>query len=168
MAVFIAFKATNRTVFPAASWELHFLRDPGSASHNRDGTRLATSKCLAKGEQTVIGRGIESLAAAGRPPWVSKKAILPALLAAFSLVATACSSSGATPAAAPAPPTVAPAANGVVTAGVPIGTMPTLREGWSPPAKITLVDPPPGMFKSVSDTPQPGAKVRVFFLGMQW
>lgn len=116
----------------------------------------------------MIGRGIESLAAAGRPPWVSGKAILPALMAAFSLVGAACSSSGATPAAAPAPPTVGPAASGVVTAGAQIGTMPTVPAGWAPPAKITPVDPPPGMFRSVSDTPQPGAKVRVFFLGMQW
>jgi len=89
-------------------------------------------------------------------------------LAAFSLVGAAYSSSGGTPAAAPAPPTVGPAASGVVTAGVQIGTMPTVPAGWAPPAKIAPVDPPPGMFKVVSDTPQPGAKVRVFFLGMQW
>jgi hypothetical protein len=117
----------------------------------------------------MIGHGFESLAAAARPPWVSRKAILPALLAAVSLVGAACSSSGATPPAAPAPPTVGPAANGVVTAGTQIGTLPTAPAGWAPPAKITPVDPPPGMFHSTGDAPaQPGAKVRVFFLGMQW
>jgi len=50
-----------------------------------------------------------------------------------------------------------------------IGTLSTAPAGWMPPAKITPIDPTPGMFKSVGDTPQPGgSKVRVFFFGMQW
>ena len=44
------------------------------------------------------------------------------------------------------------------------------RTIWLDPAGQDYpVDPLPGMFKSVGDMPpQPGAKVRVFFLGMQW
>jgi hypothetical protein len=50
-----------------------------------------------------------------------------------------------------------------------IGTLPTAPAGWAPPASITPLNPLPGKFQSTSTTPaQPGAKVRVFFLGMQW
>jgi hypothetical protein len=50
-----------------------------------------------------------------------------------------------------------------------IGTATVAPSGWARPAKIVPVDPLPGTFKSVGDTPpQPDAKVRVFFLGMQW
>jgi hypothetical protein len=94
--------------------------------------------------------------------------LLSALLAA-SVVGAACSSGGATSTAAPAPPTAASAVKGLVTAGVQIGTLPSAPAGWAPPAKITPVNPPPGMFQSTGDAPaQSGAKVRVFFLGMQW
>jgi hypothetical protein len=97
---------------------------------------------------------------------------VPALMATFSLVVAACSSSGApgptSAAVAPAPPTAVPPANGAVTAGTQIGTLPSAPAGWTPPATIAPVNPLPGMFQSVGTTPQPGAKVRVFFLGMQW
>jgi hypothetical protein len=102
----------------------------------------------------------------------SRLKVASALLAAFSLLGAACSSGSTTSPAAPAAPppsTVAPAANGAVTAGAQIGLLPSAPAGWAPPRKITPINPPPGMFQSTGDAPaQPGAKVRVFFLGMQW
>ena len=100
----------------------------------------------------------------------SRIGVVCALLAAFSLLGGGCSSGGATNPTAPAaaaPPTLAPGA--AVPAGTQIGTLPSAPAAWTPPAKITPVNPLPGMFQSTGDVPaQPGAKVRVFFLGMQW
>jgi hypothetical protein len=82
------------------------------------------------------------------------------ILAAACAPATTTTSTlaGATPARAVA-----------VNAGMQIGNTPPAPAGWAPPAKVTPVDPVPGMFKSVGDAPpQPAPKVRVFFLGMQW
>jgi hypothetical protein len=97
------------------------------------------------------------------------------LIGVYAFVAATCApatsttapQSGAT--TAPSPATATPkAATGEVTAGVAIGTASAAPSGWMPPAKITPVNPAPGMFKSVGDAPpQPAAKVRVFFLGMQ-
>src|SRR5262245_13194334 len=84
------------------------------------------------------------------------------------VLATACSPATTNaPAASTASGT--PASAVAVTAGAQIGTASAAPAGWAPPSKITPVDPLPGMFKSVGDTPaQPDARVRVFFLGMQW
>jgi hypothetical protein len=98
------------------------------------------------------------------------------VFAACALVAAACAPA-ASPTAPAASSTTAPSlatavpqvAAGEVTAGLPIGTASSAPAGWTPPAKITPVNPVPGMFKSVGDAPaQAAAKVRVFFLGMQW
>src|SRR5579872_4910371 len=96
------------------------------------------------------------------------------LVAAMSMLGAACASGTTQPTAATAPAataapgaTAAPAAGSGVTAGVQIGTLPTAPAGWAPPATITPVNPPPGMFQSVGTAPQPQVgKVRVFFLGM--
>ena len=98
------------------------------------------------------------------------------MLGVCALVAAACAPAASTP-PPPESSTTAPASataarhstTGEVTAGVAIGTTEAAPTGWMPPARITPVDPVPGMFKSVGDAPpQPAAKVRVFFLGMQW
>ncbi len=94
--------------------------------------------------------------------------VVQALLVAGSLLAAACSSNGATSPTAPDVSTGAPVKPGGVTAGVPIGSAPTAPAGWAPPAKITPVADLPGKFQSVGDAPPPGAKVRVFFFGMQF
>jgi hypothetical protein len=84
-------------------------------------------------------------------------------LMACSLILTAC----ATNATSNNPQ--ATLAAGGVTAGTPVGTGPTAAPGWTPLTQITPVSPLPGMFQSVGAAPgQPLAKVRVFFLGMQW
>ena len=90
-----------------------------------------------------------------------------ALLSAGVLLIAGCA-----PQAAPAPATVvAPAATAStgVTAGAPVGAPQTVLTGWTPPRQITPVNPLPGTFQSVGESPaQPEQKVRVFFLGMQW
>ena len=97
------------------------------------------------------------------------RAALPAVLTVATLLGTACSAGSTTSPAAPTAPAAAQAKPGSVTAGMQIGTAAAAPAGWAPPARITPIDPPPGMFKSVGDAPpQPAAKVRVFFLGMQW
>jgi hypothetical protein len=97
------------------------------------------------------------------------RAGLPALLTAAALVAAGCSATTTTTSTTPAAPAAAQTKPGEVSAGMQIGTASAAPSGWTPPARITPVDPVPGMFKSVGDMPpQPGAKVRVFFLGMQW
>jgi hypothetical protein len=97
------------------------------------------------------------------------RAGLPTLLTLAALAATACTATTASTPTTPAAPAAAQTKPGEVSAGMQIGTAPAAPAGWAPPARITPVDPVPGMFKSVGDMPaQPGAKVRVFFLGMQW
>lgn len=50
-----------------------------------------------------------------------------------------------------------------------IGSAPAAASGWAPPPQIAPVTPLPGMYQSVGTAPAtPLAKVRVFFLGMQW
>jgi hypothetical protein len=94
---------------------------------------------------------------------------LPILLTCAALAATDCSATTTvSPTAAPAPK-VAPTQPGGVQAGMQLGIAPAAAGNWAPPSKITPIDSLPGMWKSVGETPpQPGAKVRVFFLGMQW
>ena len=88
---------------------------------------------------------------------------MPVVLAAGSLVLAACSSAVSTSQA-----TAAPTPAGV-QAGMQIGTMPAAPSGWAAPTQITPVGQLPGMFQSVGTSPAtPMAKVRVFFLGMQW
>jgi hypothetical protein len=97
------------------------------------------------------------------------RAALPALLTMAALVATGCSATTASTPPTPAAPAAAQTKPGEVSAGMQIGTASAAPSGWTPPARISPVDPLPGMFKSVGDMPpQPGAKIRVFFLGMQW
>jgi hypothetical protein len=92
---------------------------------------------------------------------------LAAILATCSLLLAGCSGTSAV--TAPPASTTEPSKPGAVVAGMQIGNMPTAAAGWMPPAKISPVNPLPAMFQSVGDAPaQPGAKVRVFFLGMQW
>jgi len=94
---------------------------------------------------------------------------LPIVLSVATLAVTACSAGTAVTPTAPVAANVAPPQPATVTAGMQIGAAPAAPNGWAPPSRITPVDPLPGMFKSVGDTPpQPDAKVRVFFLGMQW
>jgi hypothetical protein len=91
------------------------------------------------------------------------------MLGVCALVAAACApaaSTSAPPSSTPAASSATPApkaAIGEVTAGAAIGSASAAPAGWMPPAKITPVNPVPGMFKSVGDAPpQPAAKVRVF------
>jgi hypothetical protein len=94
---------------------------------------------------------------------------LPIFLSVATVAVTACSAGTAVTPTAPSAAKVAPPQPAGVTAGMQIGTAPAAPSGWAPPAKIAPVDPLPGMFKSVGESPpQPDAKVRVFFLGMQW
>jgi hypothetical protein len=89
--------------------------------------------------------------------------LAPLVLTACALLVAACSTTSATP----SPP--APGAAGGVIAGTQVGSAPAAPGGWTPPGQIAPISPPPGMFQSVGDAPaQPMAKVRVFFLGMQW
>jgi hypothetical protein len=91
------------------------------------------------------------------------------MIAVGALVLAGCSSGGASNVPAASATAPAPGKPGAVVAGAQIGTLPTVPAGWMPPARITPANPLPGMFQSVGDTPaQPAAKVRVFFLGMQW
>ena len=103
------------------------------------------------------------------PQRVFRTRALGMLRISASLLGTACSAAGPSTPGATTAPASAPEKAGAVTAGMQIGTSPLAPAGWTPPTKITPVSPLPGTFQSVGDTPaQPGAKVRVFFLGMQW
>lgn len=117
----------------------------------------------------MIRRGCVAALVVGRTsPWSARSTALRALLLAGSLFAAACSSGGATSSTVPAASTGAPAQPSGVTAGVQIGSAPTAPAGWAPPTKITPVTDLPGKFQSVADTPPSGARVRVFFFGMQF
>jgi len=79
--------------------------------------------------------------------------------AASLLLATACQT-------ATAPPTpAAPAAQGVAV-GSTLGTTPAIPAGWKRPDVAPAAEQ--GKFKVISQSPQAGDRVRVFFLGAQF
>jgi hypothetical protein len=86
-----------------------------------------------------------------------KRRALPGLLLGPSLLATACGRSTAAPTAPPVLPTTTPAA---APAAAP-------AQGWKRPMDVAPL-PAEGNFQVISQTPWPGEKVRVFFLGAQF
>ncbi len=79
--------------------------------------------------------------------------------AASLLLATACQTASAPP------PPAAPAAQAVV-GGSTLGTTPAVPAGWKRPDVAPAAEQ--GKFKVISQTPQTGDRVRVFFLGAQF